>query len=222
MVLCWASENLVHSVIYNVFIVLSWQEFSHSCSQHLAETFLNPYEQARDGLTDFFQGSKDSVMAKEGLKYEEKKKSFSKSGNRNSRSWFIIMTGNVDWDAGQFKQLNFSKKKNGSSSRHVAVGDWVREFQKRNCRLCTAEVKMKCLSSIWLQHLTVKARLVLSWASWDKRREGTRSTVQSEHDIPFAKRRLKLPLYQAILEIWSLLQTCLVYTLGLEIYTFEA
>ena len=88
--------------------------------------------------------------------------------------------------------------------------------------MCTAEVKMKCLSSIWLQHLTVKARLVLSWASWDKRREGTRSTVQREHDIPFAKRRLKLPLYQAILEIWSLLQTCLVYALSLEIYTFEA
>lgn len=117
MVLCWANENLVHSVIYNVFVVLSWQEFSHSCSQYLAETFSNPHEQARDGLTDFFQGSKDSVMAK-GLKYEQKKKSFSKSGNRNSRSWFIIMTGNVDWDAGHYKQLNFSKKK----KKEVAAG----------------------------------------------------------------------------------------------------
>ena len=61
------------------------------------------------------------------------------------------------------------------------------------------------MSSIWLQHLIVKARLVLWWASCDKRRKGTRSTVQSEHDIPFAKRRLKLPLYQAILNFLSLL-----------------
>ena len=129
VVLCWANEKLVHSVIYNVFIVLSWQEFSHSCSQQLAETFSNPHEQARDGLTDFFQGSKDSLMAK-GLKYEEREKGFSKSGNRNSCSRFIIMTGNVDWDAGHYKQLNFSKEKTGSSSRNVAVSDWVREFQK--------------------------------------------------------------------------------------------